>query len=165
VSRSNSIEELFDVLGNKTRRRILELLSKEPQYITQLKDMLPVRAQAIWRHLRILEQCGLVHTYERASLGGPPRKYYSITNVMNANVHIGPNSFSLKLFSDSKGKSVPKSLIPVPMYKTSDSSSNILLGALQLVLDALSREKPTKEIETTVSVLESLKKSLIGDIH
>ena len=163
MSRSNSIEALLDVLGNKTRRRILELLSKEPQYITQMKDMLPVRTQAIWRHLRILEQCGLVHTFERASLGGPPRKYYSITQVMNANVHIGPNTFSLKLFSDSKGKSVTKP--PISTCKISQSSSNVLIDALKLVLNALSKEKPTKEVETTVSVLESLQKSLIGDLH
>ncbi len=50
------IEELMDLLGNKTRRRILESLSKEPLYITQMIDMLNIQAQAIIRHLKKLEQ-------------------------------------------------------------------------------------------------------------
>jgi len=156
------IEELLDLLGNKTRRRILEFLSKEPLYITKMIDMMNVKAQAIMRHLRKLEQRGFVRSYERASLRGPPRKYYTITHAMSANVIIGPNTFSLKLTSDATGEKKRMALLQKHVASKLESSDRI--KAFQLILGLLSREKPTKEIETAVSVLESLKKSLTEEM-
>lgn len=156
------IEELMDLLGNKTRRRILESLSKEPLYITQMIDMLNVQAQAIMRHLKKLEQRGFVHSYERASLGGPPRKYYAIKNAMRANVIIGPHIFSLKLTPGIEEQKKPNK----SFQKRVPSQLEImeLKDAIKKVLEFLNLSKPTKEIKTTVNVLESLKETLMKEI-
>ena len=156
------IEELLDLLGNKTRRRILESLSREPLYTTQIINMLDVTAQAIMRHLRKLEERGFVRSYERASLGGPPRKYYAIKNAMQANVIIGPSTFSLKLISGAvERKKRKKSL---SKHETDKLKLMNLKEAFQKVLECLSQAKPTKEIETAVYVLESLKKTFIEEM-
>lgn len=161
-SEPDLIDDLMHLLRNKTRRRILELLSKEPLYTTQLIDMLSSHPQSIVRHLKALEQRGYVRSYERASFGGPPRKYYAITNVRHVNVIIGPSTFSLKLVSSATGQKKQKT--PVPEYDQSTLEYDDLIRAFQMVLNILNQEKHTKEIEIAVSVLESLKKSLTEDL-
>ena len=155
------IDDLMHLLGNKTRRRILELLSKKPLYTTQLIDMLSGHPQSIVRHLKTLEQCGFVRSYERASFGGPPRKYYTIINARHVNVIIGPSTFSLKLVSGIIGQDKDKSSFTE--HTASTSGTDIEITAFQMVLNTLSREKPTKAIEIAINVLESMKNSLIKD--
>ncbi len=50
----------FDALGDPTRRRILELLSRQPQSVAVLADQLPVSRPAVSRHLRLLKEAGFV---------------------------------------------------------------------------------------------------------
>jgi predicted transcriptional regulator len=50
---------LLDVLGNETRRRILNLISHEPMYFNQLAKEIRTGQQAILRHVKILEDSGL----------------------------------------------------------------------------------------------------------
>ncbi len=50
----------FDALGDPTRRRILELLGREPQSVAVLADQLPVSRPAVSRHLRVLKDAGFV---------------------------------------------------------------------------------------------------------
>jgi DNA-binding transcriptional ArsR family regulator len=50
----------FDALGDPTRRRILELLRREPQSVAVLAGQLPVSRPAVSRHLRLLKDAGFV---------------------------------------------------------------------------------------------------------
>jgi ArsR family transcriptional regulator len=50
---------LLDVLGNETRRRILNLISHEPMYFNQLAKEIRTGQQAILRHVKILEDTSL----------------------------------------------------------------------------------------------------------
>jgi DNA-binding transcriptional ArsR family regulator len=50
----------FEALGDPTRRRILELLGREPQSVAVLADQLPVSRPAVSRHLRVLKEAGFV---------------------------------------------------------------------------------------------------------
>jgi DNA-binding transcriptional ArsR family regulator len=50
----------FVALGDPTRRRILELLGREPQSVAVLADQLPVSRPAVSRHLRVLKEAGFV---------------------------------------------------------------------------------------------------------
>ncbi len=50
----------FDALGDPTRRRILQLLSAEPQSVAVLAHQLPVSRPAVSRHLRLLKEAGFV---------------------------------------------------------------------------------------------------------
>lgn len=50
----------MDALGYQTRRDILALLKDSPRPVGEIADLLPVSRPAVSRHLRILEQAGLV---------------------------------------------------------------------------------------------------------
>jgi ArsR family transcriptional regulator len=54
---------LLDVLGNETRRRILNLISHGPMYFNQLAKEIRTGQQAILRHVKILEDAGLTESY------------------------------------------------------------------------------------------------------
>jgi DNA-binding transcriptional ArsR family regulator len=50
----------FDALGDPIRRRLLEMLGREPQSVSALAEQVPVSRPAVSRHLRVLKQAGLV---------------------------------------------------------------------------------------------------------
>src|SRR5579884_112838 len=58
----SNVDRLFQALGDKTRRTILDLLVEQPRSVSQLAAALGVTLTAIGQHLEILEACGLVRT-------------------------------------------------------------------------------------------------------
>ena len=50
----------LDALGNSVRRDILQALRRAPLSVQDIADRLPVSRPAVSRHLRILEEAGLV---------------------------------------------------------------------------------------------------------
>ena len=75
----NNVDVLLDVLGNDTRRRILQLLADEPRYFIQLSKDLGVSQQAVLKHLELLERHGFVKSYEEESaFAAPKRKYFEL---------------------------------------------------------------------------------------
>lgn len=57
----------MDALGNEVRRQILLELRKKPLSVGALADNFPVSRPAISRHLKVLEQAGLVEARERGA--------------------------------------------------------------------------------------------------
>ena len=49
-------------LGDPTRRRIFELLARQPSTVGELARQLPVSRPAVSQHLRVLREAGLVST-------------------------------------------------------------------------------------------------------
>jgi DNA-binding transcriptional ArsR family regulator len=56
------VSEVFDVLGDPTRRHIVESLSRGEASATQLAAGLPVTRQAVAKHLTALREAGLVES-------------------------------------------------------------------------------------------------------
>jgi predicted transcriptional regulator len=92
------LDALLSVIENPARRRILEALVREPHYPLQLSKELGMSQQAVMKHLRVLESCGLVKSYrEESDLGGPMRnKYYPTVNFTIV-VDVGTNIFHAEL--------------------------------------------------------------------
>ena len=66
---------ILDIIGNNTRRKILATLAREPMYFNQLAKEIGVGQQAILRHMKALEDIGVVASYaEKSNLGAPDRK-------------------------------------------------------------------------------------------
>jgi len=84
--------EFLDLLGNENRRRILQLLSQRPCYVTEISEYLGVSPKAVIDHLRKLEDAGLVEsrTDERR------RKYFSISRHVRLEVTVSPYEFGTK---------------------------------------------------------------------
>jgi DNA-binding transcriptional ArsR family regulator len=52
--------QVWDALGDPTRRQILEQLRGGPVPVGRLAENLPISRPAVSQHLRVLEECGLV---------------------------------------------------------------------------------------------------------
>jgi DNA-binding transcriptional ArsR family regulator len=58
------VGQVFQALGDGTRRAILERLSAGPVSVSHLAQPLEISLAAVVQHLQVLEQCGLVHTHK-----------------------------------------------------------------------------------------------------
>ena len=60
------MDEVFKALADSTRRRLLDrLFERDGQSLSALEDGLPMSRFGVMKHLRVLEQAGLVTTRRR----------------------------------------------------------------------------------------------------
>jgi len=88
-----SMDEVLQIVGNETRRRVLTLLSEEPHYISQIAKKLDVTQPAILKHLSLLEKAGLIESFWRKNPLGAARKYYKICDSVGIEIAINPKDF------------------------------------------------------------------------
>jgi DNA-binding transcriptional ArsR family regulator len=60
VSTYGSGDEVWSVLGDRTRRTILECLAERPLAVVEIAERLPVSRPAVSQHLKVLKDSGLV---------------------------------------------------------------------------------------------------------
>jgi len=53
--------DAWALLGDPTRRSIVEALALHPSSVTELADTLPVSRPAVSQHLKLLKDAGIVH--------------------------------------------------------------------------------------------------------
>jgi predicted transcriptional regulator len=182
---------LLDVLGNETRRKILSLISHEPMYFNQLAREMDTGQQAILRHVKILEDSGMIESYvQRSNLGAPDRKYYKLNSSFNINISVSHDNFTIRnqgitesryKETDSLYKKFDK-LNSIAFYQVenlkepasqnakhirirqkSKSSLGQFLLLLQQNLDGV--EEQILHLETRLNDLRALKQSIIKRIH
>ncbi len=70
------VARILDILGNRNRRRIIELLRQKPCFVTEISDTLTLSPKAVIDHLQMMEREEILssETDERR------RKYYFLTN-------------------------------------------------------------------------------------
>ena len=111
----SEIDRLLSMVENPNRRRILEALVREPHYPLQLSKELKISQQAIVKHLKALEECGLVSSYSEDSDRGPTRKQYVPASEFTIVVDMRPGMFNAKIFDlhpvkEEEPKDVPYDL-------------------------------------------------------
>jgi DNA-binding transcriptional ArsR family regulator len=60
ITKENEIDRIMDALGDRTRREILTLLKESAMAVGDIAARVPVSRPAVSKHLRILENAGLV---------------------------------------------------------------------------------------------------------
>ena len=66
VTYSAAMDEVFRALADPTRRRLLdELFERDGQSLSALEGRLPMSRVGVMKHLRVLEEAGLVTTRRR----------------------------------------------------------------------------------------------------
>lgn len=118
---------ILNLLGNSTRREILHLIAGEPKYFTELSEETGVRKMAIERHIRQMEEFGVISSEEERVGRGRPRKYYEISTRAKLKVKISPEIFETKYWKCSVPRGVEDRYdslvavesIPEPMDKLS----------------------------------------------
>jgi predicted transcriptional regulator len=68
---------LFDVLGSKARLRILQELSAEPRYVSELAERVGMDGKTAVHHLSVLEDHDVVESYWVSR-----RKYYRLARTV-----------------------------------------------------------------------------------
>jgi predicted transcriptional regulator len=68
---------LFDALGSKPRLKILQELTGEPRYVTELAERVGMDGKSAVHHLGVLEDAGLIESYETSR-----RKYYRLVRTV-----------------------------------------------------------------------------------
>ncbi len=69
------VSRLLDILGNRNRRRIIQLLRQKPCFVTEISDRLTISPKAVIEHLQLMEREHLLacHCDDRR------RKYYYLS--------------------------------------------------------------------------------------
>jgi ArsR family transcriptional regulator len=165
---------ILDILGNSTRRRILFLLSKEPLYFNQLSKIIGIGQQSILRHMKILEDSGLIETYtQESNLGAPDRKYYQLASTFSMNMAFSKDGFYIRNneIKELRYREFEK------LYKEYEKSiteyhnkKNKNFHKIGLLLDLFKNtlieiEKEISEHESKINDLQALRQMILRDIH
>ena len=98
------LESILDVMGCKTRRDILNLLTEEPRFVSEISKELEIGQKAIIEHLKAMEELGLLKSSFQKIERGRPRKYYDISKKMEIQIHIDGNIIRMDIRSDDFSK-------------------------------------------------------------
>ncbi|WAC04395.1 MAG: ArsR family transcriptional regulator [Methanoregula sp.] len=76
------VARLLDILGNRNRRRIIELLRQKPCFVTEISETLTLSPKAVIEHLQMMEREDILscQTDDRR------RKYYYLANDISIEV-------------------------------------------------------------------------------
>jgi len=91
------VNEILDVLGNESRRRILSLLSRRPCYVSEIAYCLRMAPKVVLDHLERLERAGIVNSFEDGK-----RRYYYIDRSLRIEITLTPHRFSAKVVEDGE---------------------------------------------------------------
>ena len=84
-------EDILDVMG------CIDLLRKEPMFVSEISNELDIGQKAIIEHLRAMEEIGILNSSYKKILRGRPRKYYDLKHEVNINITINQNTFDVNL--------------------------------------------------------------------
>ena len=78
------VSRLLDILGNRNRRRIIELLRQKPCFVTEISETLMLSPKAVIDHLQMMEREAILscQTDERR------RKYYYLENDILIDINL-----------------------------------------------------------------------------
>jgi ArsR family transcriptional regulator len=78
------IARLLDILGNRNRRRIIELLRQKPCFVTEISDTLMLSPKAVIEHLQLMEREAILSF----QMDTRRRKYYYLANDILVDVSL-----------------------------------------------------------------------------
>jgi ArsR family transcriptional regulator len=73
---SIEVARVLDILGNRNRRRIIELLREKPCFVTEISDRLTLSPKAVIMHLQMMEREEIL----AFRMDERRRKYYFLSN-------------------------------------------------------------------------------------
>jgi ArsR family transcriptional regulator len=73
---AGEVARLLDILGNRNRRRIIELLRQKPCFVTEISETLTLSPKAVIDHLQMMEREAILS----CQMDDRRRKYYYLAN-------------------------------------------------------------------------------------
>lgn len=87
------------MLENPIRRRIIERLSQEPNYTLQLAKELGLGQQLVAKHLKVMEDSGLLKSSIESSPSGPRRRIFKLNRSLSITLDVAPHLFNQEIVS------------------------------------------------------------------
>jgi ArsR family transcriptional regulator len=81
---TGEVARLLDILGNRNRRRIIELLRQKPCFVTEISDTLVLSPKAVIDHLQMMER----ETILACQMDERRRKYYFLAHDVLVDVSL-----------------------------------------------------------------------------
>jgi ArsR family transcriptional regulator len=81
---SFEVARVLDILGNRNRRRIIELLRQKPCFVTEISDRLTLSPKAVIEHLQMMEREEIL-SFE---MDERRRKYYFLSQDISVRVNL-----------------------------------------------------------------------------
>jgi len=81
---SIEVARVLDILGNRNRRRIIELLREKPCFVTEISDRLTLSPKAVIEHLQMMEREEIL----AFRMDERRRKYYFLSNDISIEVSL-----------------------------------------------------------------------------
>ena len=101
----DNISHLLDILGNRNRRRILDLLRQKPCFVTEISDRLVINPKAVIEHLAIMQKEAVISSYQ----DDKRRKYYYLVNDFTLSVQVTKTDQPVQTVSTDNGDVLPLS--------------------------------------------------------
>ncbi len=80
----SEVSRLLDILGNRNRRRIIELLRQKPCFVTEISERLVLSPKAVIEHLQLMEREQILVSCQDERR----RKYYYLSHDINVIVNL-----------------------------------------------------------------------------
>ena len=79
-----NLSHLLDILGNRNRRRIVELLHEKPCFVTEISEQLSINPKAVIEHLALMQKEDVISFYQDEKR----RKYYYLVQDFTLSVKV-----------------------------------------------------------------------------
>ena len=92
-------EKVIDVIGNPTRRRIIQKLSEGPDYTLRLSNELNIHQQLASKHLKVIRNAELVDVVRQPSDRGADKNMFSLNKFYSLQIDFSPNLYNQRRIS------------------------------------------------------------------
>jgi ArsR family transcriptional regulator len=155
---------ILDIIGNNTRRKILATLAREPMYFNQLAKEISIGQQAILRHMKSLEDIGLIESYaEKSNLGAPDRKYYRLNSSFSLTICLSEDAFSIENHKIEEYRHEESDKFYKEYDLLAQEDDGRILNQLQSNLTKIEME--ISSLDSRLNDLRALKQLIVSRLH
>ncbi|MEM2726991.1 MAG: metalloregulator ArsR/SmtB family transcription factor [Archaeoglobaceae archaeon] len=144
---------VLDAIGNESRRKILELLSKKPCYVSEISYYLGMAPKLVIEHLEKLEKAGIVKSVEDGK-----RRYYYIANNLRIEVTISPHNFEISL------QRCESSVDPMKILKEVEEQLWLIRSSMSSMPEIYRAMKIAEEIRGRFSAIQNAITSRLNEM-
>jgi len=145
------VSRLLDILGNRNRRRIIELLRQKPCFVTEISDTLMLSPKAVIDHLQMMEREEILS----CQIDDRRRKYYYLENDILIDINLKQVRVLTEIIDDDK--------IGNGHLKNSVTMLGRMIKAHDVILSNL--EQVNHDIETKINDLARNHKDLFRSVR
>jgi ArsR family transcriptional regulator len=140
------VSRMLDILGNRNRRRIIELLRQKPCFVTEISETLMLSPKAVIDHLQMMEREAILS----CQMDDRRRKYYYLENDILIDINLKQVRVLTEVIDDDDTKNDP--------LKNSVTLLGRMIKAHDMILSNL--EQVNHDIETKMNDLARNHKDL-----